>query len=312
MFFQYLDKLTEVEFSAADRSRLAVGFISGGELAEIAPSLGLAPSAVEACAKMNPYFRSGVEIYDDYTFTQLRVTDPETDSGGKHYCVAIFIKRDLIVLVDVEDPDGAVRSKFMGVLDRFTAENVSAEKLLCAFFDSLIAGDMQFIERTGFELSALEEDVVHNDTDKDFTIDILAVKKELLIKHNFYEQILDITEALEEDDNALFPAEDLRLLANLNTKITRLREDVDSLSDTAVHLQDAYQASLDLKLNNAMKFFTVLSTVFFPLTVIVGWYGMNFDSMAEFHWRYGYFYVMGLSVVTVTVFWIFAKKRRWF
>ena len=311
MFYQYTNKLTEVDFAAADRSRLAVGFVSGGELAEFAPALGLAPSAVEACASMNPYFRSGVEIYDDYTFTQLRVSDPENDSG-KHYCVAIFIKRDLIVLVDVEDPDGTVRSKFMGVLGKYTAETVSAEKLLCAFFDSLIAGDMQFIERTGFALSALEEDVVHNATDKDFNIDILAVKKELLVKHNFYEQLLDITEALEEDDNELFPAEELRLLANINTKITRLREDVDSLNNAAAHLQDAYQASLDLKLNNAMKFFTVLTTVFFPLTIIVGWYGMNFDSMPEFHWRFGYIYVMCLSLVTVAVFWIFAKKRRWF
>ena len=100
MFFQYPDKLTEVPFAAADRTKLAVGFVSGEELAQIAPSLGFAPSAVEACASMNPLFRSGVEVYDDYTFTQLRVSEP----GGRHYCVAMFFKRDLIVLVDVEDP----------------------------------------------------------------------------------------------------------------------------------------------------------------------------------------------------------------
>jgi magnesium transporter len=224
----------------------------------------------------------------------------------------MFVKRDMIVLVDVEDPEGTVRNKFMGVLPRYTASTVTAEKLLCAFFDTLIAGDTQFLERTGFELSELEEDVVHNVTDKDFNIDILAVKKQLLVKHNFYEQLLDITEALEEDDNDIFPDSDLRYLANITKKLIRLREDIDALNDTAVHLQDAYQASLDLKLNNAMKFFTVLTTVFFPLTIIVGWYGMNFDTMAEFHWRFGYIYVIVLSIVTVTLFTLFAKKRKWF
>jgi magnesium transporter len=308
VFFQYPDKLTEVAFSEADRTKLAVGFVSGEELAGLAPALGIAPAAVAACASMDRYFRSGVEVYDDYTYTQLRVSEP----GGRHYCVAMFIKRDLIVLVDVEDPEGTVRDKFMGVLGRYTAATVSAEKLLCAFFDSLIAGDMQFLERTGFEISELEEDVVHGKTDKDFNIDILAVKKELLIKHNFYEQLLDIAEALEEDDNDLFPDGELRLLSNIVTKITRLREDIDSLNNSAAHLQDAYQASLDLKLNNSMKFFTVLTTVFFPLTIIVGWYGMNFDSMPEFHWRFGYIYVIALSLAVVAVFGIFAKKRKWF
>ncbi len=310
MFYQYHpENLCETALADADRSLPVIGFVSGDELAEAAPLLGFPANAVAACASVHPYFRSGVEVYDDLTFTQLRISDPEAD---RHCCVAMFVKRDMIVLVDVEDPEGAVRNKFMGVLPRYTAATVTAEKLLCAFFDALIAGDTQFLERTGFELSELEEDVVHNVTDKDFNIDILAVKKQLLVKHNFYEQLLDITEALEEDDNDIFPDSDLRYLANITKKLIRLREDIDALNDTAVHLQDAYQASLDLKLNNAMKFFTVLTTVFFPLTIIVGWYGMNFDTMAEFHWRFGYIYVIVLSIVTVTLFTLFAKKRKWF
>lgn len=311
MFFQFCDKLTEVAFEAADLSRLTVGFVSGEELAAVAPALGFSPAGVQACARMHRYFRSGVEVYDDYTFTQLRVTDPEAENGGA-YCVAMFVKRDMIVFVDVEDPDGMIRGKFIGVLQRYTSATVTKEKLICAFFDSLIQNDMQFIERTGLELSELEEDVVHNDTDKDFNVDILDIKKMLLIKHNYYEQLLDITEVFEENDNDIFHEEELRYLANLTTKVTRLREDTDSLSNTATHLQDAYQSTLDLKLNNTMKFFTVLTTIFFPLTIIVGWYGMNFDSMPEFHWRFGYIYVISLSVVIVAVFWVLAKHKKWF
>ena len=310
MFYQFNDRLTEVEFGAADRSRLTVGFVSGDELAAVAPALGFSPSAVQACASMHKYFRSGVEVYDDYTFTQLRVVDPVAEN--RHYCVAMFVKRDLTVLVDVEDPDGAVRSKFMGVLGRYTAATATQEKLICSFFDALIQPDTQFLERTGFEISELEEDVVKNAVDKDFNTDILAIKKELLTKHNFYEQLLDITEVLEEDDNDLFPGADLRYLANMSTKITRLREDVDTLSNSVVHLQDAYQATMDLKLNDTMKILTVLTSIFFPLTIIVGWYGMNFDSIAEFHWRFGYLYVIGLSLVTVAVLFLIAKRKQWF
>ena len=138
------------------------------------------------------------------------------------------------------------------------------------------------------------------------------MKKMLLVKHNFYERLLDITEELVEDDNDLFPDGELRYLANISTRITRLREDVDSLSNSVVHLQDAYQSTLDLKLNNTMKILTVLTTVFFPLTIIVGWYGMNFDTMAEFHWRFGYIYVIALSVAVVALLTWIGKKRKWF
>ncbi|MCH5197364.1 MAG: hypothetical protein J1E34_00530 [Oscillospiraceae bacterium] len=311
MFYQFGDKIYETELKNADDSSLTTGFVSGTEIAAASLKLGFSPANIEACASMNKYFRSGVEVYGSYTFTELRIP-AAASAAGKHCCVAIFIKRNTFIVVDVEDPDGIIKQKFMNAINRYPSSSVTTEKLICAFFDSLISNDIQFIERTGFQLSELEEDVVNNDTDKDFSLDILAAKKELLVMHSYYEQLLDITEALEENDNDVFPSDDLIYLSNITKKIVRLREDIDSLNNAAEHLQDAYQSSLDLKLNNSMKFFTVLTTVFFPLTIIVGWYGMNFDSMPEFHWKYGYLFVILLSGLTVGAFTLFAKVKKWF
>lgn len=311
MFYQFCEKINETEFNNLDPSKLTAGFVSALELAKVSEKLGFSPANIEACGGINKYFRSGVEVYDNYTFTELRISSP-SNASEKHCCVAIFIKQNLFIVVDVEDPDGIIKKKFMNALNRYPASTVTTEKLICAFFDCLISNDIQFIERTGFRLSELEEDVINNDTDKDFSLDILAAKKELLIMHNYYEQLLDITEALEENDNGIFPSEDPIYLSNITKKIIRLREDIDSLNNSAEHLQDAYQSSLDMKLNNSMKFFTVLTSIFFPLTIIVGWYGMNFDSMPEFHWKYGYLFVIILSALTVGVFTLFAKVRKWF
>ena len=92
----------------------------------------------------------------------------------------------------------------------------------------------------------------------------------------------------------------------------RIINDIDSLENSADHLGDAYSSSLDLKLNHSMKIFTVITTIFFPLTIIVGWYGMNFESMPEFRWRFGYIYVIALSVMIVTALVIYGKKKKWF
>ena len=100
-------------------------------------------------------------------------------------------------------------------------------------------------------------------------------------------------------------------ISNLSQKVTRLREDVDSLSSSLVHVQDAYSSFIDVKMNKSMKLLTVITTIFFPLTIIVGWYGMNFDSMPEFHWKYGYLFVIGLSVALISICWIIAHHRKW-
>ena len=60
-----------------------------------------------------------------------------------------------------------------------------------------------------------------------------------------------------------------------------------------------------------MKYFTLMTSLFLPLTLIVGWYGMNFTSMPEISWKYGYFYVIILSLLSsVVCIWWF-KKKKW-
>ena len=61
-----------------------------------------------------------------------------------------------------------------------------------------------------------------------------------------------------------------------------------------------------------MKIFTIITTIFFPLTIIVGWYGMNFANMPELTWKYGYLYVTALSVFVVILLIIIGKKKKWF
>ena len=65
-------------------------------------------------------------------------------------------------------------------------------------------------------------------------------------------------------------------------------------------------------MNQIMKVLTIISTIFIPLTFIVGVYGMNFSHMPELEWRYGYFVVWGIIlVVGVSLVWYF-KRKKWF
>ena len=310
MFYTFSSTIEEsVKLPAGDK--LTVGYLSCDELAEVSEALGFAAANVEACRSANVYFRSGVEVYDEYTFTELRIVDPVHPEVNDD-CVALFIKKNLFLVVDVLDEDRSTQQRFQQALRRFPARSVTLEKLIYSFLDALVAGDIIMLESTGAEVNELEAQVLRDEADKDFNTTLLDLKNRLLSAHNYYEQLLDITEAVEENENDIFDTDSLMYISNIGKKIVRLREDVDALSNMVVHLQDAYSSYLDMNLNKTMKFFTVITSIFFPLTIIVGWYGMNFQSMPEFYWRYGYLYVILLSIVVVLALVLVGKRKKWF
>ena len=70
--------------------------------------------------------------------------------------------------------------------------------------------------------------------------------------------------------------------------------------------------TLNTKLNEVMKVLTVISTIFIPLTFIVGVYGMNFDFMPELRWKYGYFAVWAIMILMMAFMIRFFKYKKWF
>ena len=308
MFYQLGDGIRETDAQHLCAGVLTAGYVDCDTLQTLQEKLRFSPSTVESCRTANTLFRSGVEVYDDYTFTELRIASTD----GADDCVALYLRKDMMLVVDVEDRDGSTREKFRAAVQRCSVGKASIERLIGTFLDALVQNDTAFIEKTGYRLVQLEEQVFSNETDKSFNQELLQLKKTLLHTHNYYDQLLDITEAVEENENDIFDEDNLIAITNVTAKITRLREDTDSLSRTAEHLQDAYTSALDLQLNHSMKFFTVITTIFFPLTIIVGWYGMNFQHMPEFAWKYGYVYVIALSVAVVAVLTWIGKKRKWF
>ena len=318
MFFEFSDTIKETPSLPKKTKNLVAGYLSAEELNSIVPSLHVAESTVEACKTANTIFRSGVEIYDDYTFTELKVVDPvhcnglENDNDDSDY-VALYIMKNALYVVDVLDTDRSTYEKFIRATKRFTPSTMTLEKLIYAFFDELLAKDVSFIEKLSLRVNEMEESILHGKPDDDINLTLLMLKRKLLEIRNYYEQCLDVFEILEADENELFHDDDsLMYLVNMNQRITRLREDVDSINNAVVHVQDAYSAHMDAKMNNTMKYLTVLTTIFFPLTIIVGWYGMNFESMPEFKWSLGYVYVILLSIAVVVMFAIVARKNKWF
>lgn len=77
------------------------------------------------------------------------------------------------------------------------------------------------------------------------------------------------------------------------------------------NLREAYQSAIANRANEIMRVFTAITTIFIPLTLITGIYGMNFDNMPELHGKYSYFIVLGIMIsLGAGMFYLF-RKRDW-
>ena len=84
------------------------------------------------------------------------------------------------------------------------------------------------------------------------------------------------------------------------------------LREYCLQVQTMFQAEIDLRQNRTMKILTVVTTIFLPLSLLAGWYGMNFTGMPELTWKYGYPAAIAVSVgIVILSLWICKKKKFW-
>ncbi len=186
----------------------------------------------------------------------------------------------------------------------------SLERFLYDFLEQIVARDLPIMERYERELDRFEDDILGGKE----PIDLIRVNeirsdvRELLVH---YEQMIDMVQELEENENSFFKEHNLRYFHLFMNRMARLHDAAASLRDHTMQVRDLYHAQLDAKQNRTMTLLTIVTTVFMPLTLIAGWYGMNFRYMPELTWRLGYPAVIVVSLLIVIFCLIFFKKKKW-
>ena len=126
-----------------------------------------------------------------------------------------------------------------------------------------------------------------------------------------YEQMLDLGQEFEENENGFFKEKNLRYFRLFTERVMRLMDQVKQLKDYTLQLRELFSTQLDIRMNRIMTVLTVVTVIFMPLTLIAGWYGMNFVYMPELHWKYSYPVVILVSVMIAAGLILWFRKKKW-
>ncbi len=184
-------------------------------------------------------------------------------------------------------------------------------QFLAGFIEYLIREDVIYLQNFEERLAKMEEHLVHEEI-KRFDIQILNIRKELLILDSYYQQMMDLCGVLEENMNELMTAQECRVFGIQASRVERLHDTTHVLKEYSLQLRELYQSRMDEKQNKIMQMLTVVTTIFMPLTLIAGWYGMNFTNMPELNSRYGYLVIIMVSLAIIIAEILWFKRKKWF
>ncbi len=247
------------------------------------------------------------ESFEDFNLLAFNWYDIRSDSVMDSKILIYIDSNDLFFFCE----DEAAQSHSLKILDIIEKEGaLNNEQILCRFFVKLFSGDMDYLD--AFELETNNTITRLLSGRLDFAMDeILARRQKLLRLKRYYEQIDAVFDEIAINDNKIFKASTIKRMTILGARTDRYLNKVCNLQEIVLQMQETYQSQLSIQQNNLMKVFTVVTAIFLPLTLLVGWYGMNFINMPELHWKYGYLGFIGASAGIVVALIMYFRHRKW-
>ena len=180
-----------------------------------------------------------------------------------------------------------------------------------ALIDTLIDNVLPTIDRMGEFTEEIEEEAIHR-PQQSILDDILKLKRSALRIHRVMVPQREIMNRLSRGEFAVIKGEAQIFYRDIYDHLVRIEEMNQNIRDRADNAQATYLSSVANRQNETMKVLAMVATIFMPLTLIAGIYGMNFENMPELKWAWGYFAVLGLMATVLAIvvlrFWL----RNWF
>lgn len=254
--------------------------------------------------------RPQFEDYDNYLFFSIRSAMPSASGSLKiHQEQLVFVLGENYLISFQSKPS----DYFATVRDRLEnkkgiVRDKGADFLLYRMLDAIIDNYFDVMDVNTSMIEDLDARVTKISDPKILT-SIELQKRKLMELRRIVLPLKEIAIALESSKSPLFRKDTKHYFSDLKQNCISIIEEIESNKNALEGLTNLYYAVQGQRMNEIMKVLTIVSTIFIPLTFIVGVYGMNFDYMPELRMKYGYFITWG-AMIAITIALLFYFRRR--
>jgi magnesium transporter len=256
--------------------------------------------------------RPKFEDLENYLFVIVNMISYDPDAGGikTEQVSIVFCRTFLITFQEIEgDVFDTVRDRLRTGKGRI--RKLGPDYLAYAILDAIVDNYFIILEGLGEKLDDIEEDILDH-PGRNTLQDIHTLRRDLLYLRKSVWPLREVIDRLQRDESGLVQDSTRLYLRDLYDHTIQVIDTVETFRDMLAGILDTYLSSISNRLNEVMKVLTVISTIFIPLTFLVGAYGMNFEHMPELHTRWGYPVLWGVMIAIALGMLLFFKRRKWF
>lgn len=245
-----------------------------------------------------------LEVFKDCITGTLRIPQKSMDRAP-HISFGIYMTFDNSIFIEDE---GKLRQWIIKHKEIFDGTNTPGEILLKMIY-AFIEDDVFYLVHLEKELNDLGDRLAAG-IPEDFFVQLTRYRQKLSEFNAYYEQLTVICEQMQAEEDRY--TDSAAAWQNASRRTGLLQDHVRLLQENIIQLRELYQARLDTAQNSVMMVLTIVTTIFLPLTLLTGWYGMNFKNMPELGWRYGYPLVILIALLIIVLEIIYFKKKKFF
>jgi magnesium transporter len=261
---------------------------------------------------MNVHQRAKFEDFEGHLFLIARMVRDDKRIDTEQ--VAIFMGDGFLLTFQERPGDSLdpVRNRLRESRGRI--RSAAVDYLCYALIDAIIDDYFPVLERLGDAIDTLEERVIGG-TDAGVMAELHEFKRDLLALRHPIWQHRELANAITRDGQEFFSESTRIYVRDIYDHVIQQMDLVETYREISSGLIDVQISSVSAKLNEIMKVLAIISTIFLPLTFIVGLYGMNFDpnvspwNMPELRWYLGYpFSLLLMVLAAVGMIWYFVRR----
>ncbi|MDR1654789.1 MAG: magnesium/cobalt transporter CorA [Treponema sp.] len=252
--------------------------------------------------------RPKVEEFDDYLFIIIKAVNPADDLDFEQ--ISLVITEDTVITFQEKTGDffDGIRKRILNNAGRI--RRVGADYLAYAIIDAVVDEYFVILDQMGDTIESFEDRSI-DEGDDTFIRDIQTVKQNLLRIRRIVWSLRESVNILLRLENKLINKDLEPFFKDLHDNIMQAVETVESYRELIAGEIEVNLSAVSNRMNKVMKVLTIISTIFIPLTFIVGVYGMNFAFMPELGMRYAYPLTWGIMICIAIGMIIVFKIRKW-
>lgn len=226
--------------------------------------------------------------------------------------VSIVVGKDFILSFqedakrDVFDP---LRMRLRNANQRLRDRD--ADYLCYSLLDVIVDSYFGVIEKLSEKIDIIEDKLISN-RELNVLSDIAHLRKEVMLMKRSIAPVRELVGGFLRTDNSLIEERNEKYFKDVSDHIIQAHENCESLREMLSNLQDMYMNRINLRMNEVMKIFTMVSLLLAPATVIGGIFGMNFEKIPLLHDQRGFYISVAAMLLIPISMVIYFKKKKWF